>query len=116
MMAMLLAPERQAIIVERAIASGVHALAANGDTGEFYALTMDETETMVHAAAGHIGWRIPLLAGIGQGVKDACRLARVSVDAGADALMIQQPPDPFAAPCGLLAYTDAVAYAAPEYR
>lgn len=107
-----LAPERQAPIVERAIDAGVHILVANGNTGEFYALTLDEAEEMVRVAAAHIGGRVPLLAGIGRGVKDACRLARVSADAGADALMIHQPPDPFAAPRGLLAYVSAVADAA----
>lgn len=109
-----LAPERQAPIVEKAITAGVHILVANGNTGEFYALTLVEAETMVQAAAKHIAGRVPLLAGIGRGVKDACRLAAVSAEAGADALMIHQPPDPFAAPRGLVTYVEAVHDAAPE--
>lgn len=108
-----LAPDRQRLIVERAISAGVHILVANGNTGEFYALTLDEAETMVRAAAAHVAGRVPLLAGIGRGVKDACRLAAASAEAGADALMIHQPPDPFAAPRGLLAYVGAVADSAP---
>lgn len=47
-----IAPDRQAPIVERAIAAGVHILTANGNTGEFYGLTLDEAEAMVQAAAG----------------------------------------------------------------
>jgi 4-hydroxy-tetrahydrodipicolinate synthase len=37
-----LAPERQAPVVERAVAAGVQVLTANGNTGEFYGLTLDE--------------------------------------------------------------------------
>jgi 4-hydroxy-tetrahydrodipicolinate synthase len=104
----VLAPDRQAPIVERAIKAGVHILVANGNTGEFYALTADEAETMVRAAADHIAGRIPLVAGIGRGVKDACRLAKASAEAGADALMIHQPPDPFVAPRGIVDYVKRV--------
>src|SRR3954471_11699932 len=103
-----LAPERQGPIVDRAIAAGVHILVTNGNTGEFYALTSDEAETMVHASARHIAGRVPLIAGVGRGVRDACRLAKASAEAGADALMIHQPPDPFVAPRGVVEYVKRV--------
>ena len=103
-----IAPERQAPIVERAIAAGVHILTANGNTGEFYGLTLDGAEAMVRAAAGHIAGRVPLVAGVGRGIRDACRLARTSAEAGAAALMIHQPPDPFVSPRGLSDYVRAV--------
>ncbi len=106
-----LAPERQGPIVERALAAGVHILTANGNTGEFYSLTTDEAETMVRAAAGHIAGRCPLVAGIGRAIPDACRLAEASAKAGAAALMIHQPPDPFVAPRGVIDYVRAVAEA-----
>lgn len=105
-------PMRQEAIVDKAIAAGVHILVANGNTGEFYALTIDEAEIMVRASAEHVGGRVPLLAGVGRGVRDACRLARTSREAGAAALMIHQPPDPFSAPRGLIDYMRAVADAA----
>jgi 4-hydroxy-tetrahydrodipicolinate synthase len=91
-------------IVDRAVDAGVHILVSNGNTGEFYALTTDEAETMVRAAAEQIDGRVPLLAGIGRSIKDACRLAKTSAEAGADALMIHQPPDPFVAPRGIIDY------------
>jgi len=99
-----LATQRLRPIVNRAIAAGVHILVSNGNTGEFYALTTDEAETMVRAAAEYIDGRIPLLAGVGRSIKDACRLAKVSAESGADALMIHQPPDPFVAPRGIVQY------------
>lgn len=102
-------PRRQKPIVDKAIAAGVHILVANGNTGEFYALTVDETETMVRASAEHVGGRAPLVAGVGRGLRDACRLAKTSKAAGAAALMIHQPPDPFSAPRGLIDYVKAIA-------
>ena len=99
-----LAPALQKGIVDRALAAGVHMPVANGNTGEFYALTVEEAETMVRAAAEHVAGRAPLLAGIGRGIKDACRLAKTSAEAGAAALMIHQPPDPFVAPRGITEY------------
>ncbi len=95
-------------IVDRAVDAGVHILVSNGNTGEFYALTTVEAETMVRAAAEQIDGRVPLLAGIGRSIKDACRLAKTSAEAGADALMIHQPPDPFVAPRGIIDYVQRV--------
>lgn len=106
-----LAPERQKKIVDRAIAAGVHILTANGNTGEFYGLTTDEAITMVEAAAAHVAGRVPLVAGIGRSIVDARRLADASAKAGAAALMIHQPPDPFVAPKGLLEYVRQVSEA-----
>ncbi len=104
-----IAAERLAPIVDRAVAAGVHILVANGNTGEFYSLTTDEAVAMVEAAAGHIAGRVPVVAGVGRSLPDACRLAEASARAGATALMVHQPPDPFVAPRGLVAYLEAVA-------
>ena len=106
-----LAPARLRPIVDRAVAAGVHMLVANGNTGEFYGLTTPEAETMVHAAAELIGGRIPLIGGVGRSIGDACALARASRAAGAQALMVHQPPDPFVAPRGVVAYVQRIAEA-----
>ena len=107
-----IAPERLSGPVERALAAGVHVLTANGNTGEFYGLTLGEAEAMVRAAAERIAGRAPLIGGVGRGVRDACRLARISAEAGAAALMIHQLPDPFVAPRGIRDYIRAVREAA----
>ncbi len=106
-----IAPIRLKPIVDRALGAGVSILTANGNTGEFYSLTMKEAEAMVAAAAECIAGRAPLVAGVGRGVRDACRLAKASAVAGAQALMIHQPPDPFVAARGLLDYVRWVAEA-----
>ena len=103
-----IAPERLAPILDRALSAGLHLPVVNGNTGEFYALTSDEACTMVREVAGLIADRALLLAGVGRGIRDACQLARASADAGAAALMIHQPPDPFVAPRGTVDYVKAV--------
>src|SRR6516165_898981 len=105
------APRQLEPIIDRAIRAGVHILVTNGNTSEFYGLTTAEAETMVHAAAEQIGGRVPLIAGIGRSINDACALARASRAAGASALMVHQPPDPFVAPRGVVAYVERIAEA-----
>src|SRR5258708_27409507 len=96
-------------IVERAVAAGVHMLVANGNAGEFYGLTTAEAETMVRAAGEHIAGRVPLIGGVGRSIGDACALARASRAAGAAALMVHQPPDPFVSPRGVVSYVERIA-------
>ncbi|WP_108461051.1 dihydrodipicolinate synthase family protein [Devosia naphthalenivorans] len=106
------APARLAPILDRALSAGLHMPVVNGNTGEFYALTTDEASTMVRSVAELVAGRAPLLAGIGRGVRDACALAKISAEAGATALMVHQPPDPFVAPRGIVDYLKAIANAA----
>ncbi len=105
------APARLAPIIDRALGAGMHMPVVNGNTGEFYALTTDEACTMVTEVANLIEGRAPLLAGVGRALPDAVRLARASAEAGAAALMVHQPPDPFVAPRGVVDYLKAVSEA-----
>lgn len=104
-------PKKLQPIIDRAIGAGVHILVANGNTGEFYGLTTAEAETMVHSIAEQIGGRAPLLGGVGRSIGDAVALAKASKKAGATALMVHQPPDPFVSPRGVVAYVQRVAEA-----
>lgn len=106
------APAKLKPIVDRAIGAGVHILVTNGNTSEFYGLTMGEAETMVKAAAETVAARVPLIAGAGRSVGDAVALAKISSAAGASAIMVHQPPDPFASPRGVLSYVQRIADAA----
>lgn len=104
-----LAPAKLKPIIDRALAAGVHFPVVNGNTGEFYALTTNEAIIMAKSVAEMLDGRAPMLAGIGRGVRDACALAKASADAGAEALMIHQPPDPFVAPRGVVEYIKRIA-------
>lgn len=103
-----IAPDRLAPILDRALGAGLHMPVVNGNTGEFYALTTDEAATMVRETVAIVDDRAPVLAGVGRGLRDACRLARASAAAGATALMVHQPPDPFVAPRGVVDYLNAI--------
>ena len=103
------APQKLVPIIDRALGAGLHMPVVNGNTGEFYALTTDEASTMVREVVGLVDGRAPVLAGIGRGIRDAQALAKVSAEAGATALMVHQPPDPFVSPRGVVDYLKAIA-------
>ncbi|MFC3567863.1 dihydrodipicolinate synthase family protein [Paracoccus simplex] len=104
-----IAPARLGPILDRALAAGLHVPVVNGNTGEFYSLTVDEAEAICAELCAMVGGRAPVLAGVGRSVKDACRLAAAAARAGAAGLMVHQPPDPFAAPRGVVDYVRRVA-------
>lgn len=105
-------PPRLEPIVTRAVDAGVHILVANGNTGEFYGLEIDEALAMSRAVTGIVAGRVPVVCGVGRSIGDACRLAKEAKSAGADAVMVHQPPDPFVAPRGVVAYVERIAEAA----
>jgi 4-hydroxy-tetrahydrodipicolinate synthase len=103
------APHKLVTILDRALAAGLHMPVVNGNTGEFYALTTEEASVMVREVVRLVDGRAPVLAGIGRGIRDAVALAKVSAAAGATALMVHQPPDPFVSPRGTVDYLKAIA-------
>lgn len=107
-----IAPARLVPVIDRAVQAGVHILVSNGNTGEFYSLTLDEALSMVAATADLVAGRAPLVGGAGRSVQEACRLATASAKAGCAAIMMHQPPDPFVSPRGVVDYARCVADAA----
>jgi 4-hydroxy-tetrahydrodipicolinate synthase len=105
-------PQRLSPIIARAAEAGVDALTINGNTGEFYGLSFAEAERMQAEVPALIAGRTAVVAGIGRSLVEACALARRARADGADAIMVHQPPDPFVAPRGVVAYVSKVAEAA----
>jgi 4-hydroxy-tetrahydrodipicolinate synthase len=102
-------PEVLASLIRRTAAAGIDNLVAAGNTGEFYALELQEILSVYgHVAQANAG-KSALTAGVGRSLKEAIVLARAAEKEGADALMIHQPPDPFASPQGMVEYNHAVA-------
>lgn len=106
------APSRLAPIVARAVGAGIGALTVNGNTSEFYGLTIDEARRMQAAVPEIVAGRAAVVAGVGRSVAEACSLARAARADGCEAIMVHQPPDPFRAPRGVAAYVARVAEAA----
>jgi 4-hydroxy-tetrahydrodipicolinate synthase len=104
-----IAPQKLVPVLDRALGAGLHMPVVNGNTGEFYALTTEEASTMVREVVHLVAGRAPVLAGVGRGIRDAQALAKTSANAGATALMVHQPPDPFVAPRGIVDYLKAIA-------
>ena len=96
-------------IADRVASAGVHALVAGGNTGEFYTLDGEELRCVYDAAIAGNGGRSILIAGVGRALNEAIAFGRWAVDHGADAVMVHQPLDPFAAPQAQAAYFEAVA-------
>lgn len=102
-------PALLARVVDRIAAAGIHNVVSAGNTGEFYALTLDEVRAVHDAAiAGNAG-RALLTAAVGRSLTEAIELGRRAKAAGADAIMAHQPVDPFAAPQAHAGYFMAIA-------
>jgi 4-hydroxy-tetrahydrodipicolinate synthase len=107
-------------LVRRVVDAGITVVTANGNTGEFYALTGDEarqaTETAVRAAHGEAarGARAYVLAGVGYDTATAAGAARHAQQAGTEMIMIHQPVHPYQAGEGWVDYHQAIADAVPE--
>ncbi|MBC8791746.1 MAG: dihydrodipicolinate synthase family protein [Tagaea sp. CACIAM 22H2] len=96
-------------VIDRIAAAGVHNIVSAGNTGEFYALTLDEVRAVHDGAIEANKNRSLLTAGVGRSLKDAIELGRRAKANGAHALMAHQPLDPFAAPQAQAAYFKAIA-------
>lgn len=91
-------------IVEQAPA----AIFAAGGTGEFFSLSPDEVETVVHTAVDEVKGAMPVLAAAGYGTAMAIDLARRAERAGADGILLFPPYLVNASQAGLAAHVEAV--------
>ena len=98
-------------IVGHIAASGVHNIVSAGNTAEFFALTADEVSRVHDAAIAGAAGQAPITAAVGRSLPEAIATARAAKRAGATAVMVHQPLDPFAAPVAQADYFLAVAEA-----
>lgn len=71
------------------VEAGVHGLIMLGTVGENGSLDADEKRELLAAAVGHVGGRLPVLAGVAENTtRAACRFAAEAEQVGADALMV----------------------------
>jgi 4-hydroxy-tetrahydrodipicolinate synthase len=106
-------------LIRRVVDAGISVVTANGNTGEFYALTPAEarqaTEQAVRGAHGEtgIGGHAEVLAGVGHDTATAIGAAQHAQQAGAQMIMIHQPVHPYQAAEGWVDYHQAIADAVP---
>ena len=107
-------------LIRRVVDAGITVITANGNTGEFYALTPAEarqaTENAVRAATSEAGsgGHADVLAGVGQDTATAIDAARHAEQAGAQMIMIHQPVHPYQSAAGWIDYHQAIADAVPD--
>ena len=106
--------DRTVALAARLIANGISVLTANGNTGEFYALTPVERRSVLKSVVSVRDSTTTIVAGVGFDVHTAIADARFARDAGADAIMIHQPVLPYLSPDGWVDYNAAISVAVPE--
>ena len=105
-------------VIRRMLDAGVRLVTPNGNTGEFYALTVAEArracESAVAAAAGSgAGQPADVLAGVGHDLPSAIEAGRHASDHGVRMIMVHQPVGPYLSAAGWLEYHRAIAGALP---
>jgi len=93
------------------VAGGMRTIVPLGNTGEFYGLTAAERRAVVEATVRTVAGRAAIVVGVGLSPDDAGTAARHAADAGADAVMVHQPANPYTTGAGLRAYYEKVARA-----
>jgi 4-hydroxy-tetrahydrodipicolinate synthase len=101
-------------LVARLVDGGITVLTPNGNTSEFYSLTLNEQRREVDATVEAAGGRALILAGVGYDAATAAEMARYAASSGARAVMVHQPVHPFKSDDGWLAYHRQIAEAVPE--
>ncbi|MBM6593148.1 dihydrodipicolinate synthase family protein [Microvirga pudoricolor] len=99
-------------IVRRIADAGIHNIVSGGNTGEFFSLTYDEVVRLQAVALEAMGPNAVRTAAVGRSLSEAIATGRHAIAAGAEALMIHHPLDPFAAPSAQSAYFLSIAEAA----
>ena len=95
--------------IEFLIASGLDVIVPCGNTGEFYALSVEEALAVTRFVVEQVGGRTAVLAGIGYDLGTAREMALASQEAGADAVMVHQPVHPYLMTEGLIRYYVGIA-------
>jgi 4-hydroxy-tetrahydrodipicolinate synthase len=99
-------------LVRRIADAGVHNIVSGGNTGEFFSLTFDEVVRVQAVAFAAMGDMPVRTAAVGRSLREAIATARLAVTAGAQALMVHHPLDPFASPASQADYFIAIAESA----
>jgi len=90
--------------IEFLLQNKMEVLVPNGNTGEFYALTIAEAKETTNKVIELVAGRATVMAGIGYAVETAIDLGKAAQEAGADCVMIHQPIHPYITSRGAVTY------------
>jgi 4-hydroxy-tetrahydrodipicolinate synthase len=100
-------------LIGRLVDNGITLVTPNGNTGEFYTLTAEETRAATESAIRAVRGRAEVLVGIGHDLTTAIDSATHARAAGARMIMVHQPVSPYLSPDGWVHYHAAIAEAVP---
>lgn len=84
--------EKLAEFIEFLIGQGVHGIIPLGSTGEYYALTDEERETVIRVTVETVAGRVPVVAGANApGTEHVIRYAQQAEKLGVDGLLLSAP-------------------------
>ncbi|RCG20189.1 dihydrodipicolinate synthase family protein [Sphaerisporangium album] len=101
-----------AAVVTRMVAAGIGTVTPNGNTGEFYSLSVPELRRVVAMTVAAAG-EATVIAGVGHDTARAVELATEAAGLGAHGVMVHQPVHPYQTETGWVDYHRAVAEAVP---
>lgn len=101
-------------LLRRMADAGIETVTPNGNVSEFYSLTDEEARHAVELSVAAVGSQCIVLAGVGHSVSSAIDAAHHARAAGAQAIMIHQPVNPFISRDGWVEYHRQIAAAVPE--
>ncbi|CAN7371766.1 dihydrodipicolinate synthase family protein [Paenibacillus sp. LjRoot56] len=90
--------------IEFLLANGTEVIVPCGNTGEFYALTLEEAKEVTKRVVEIVNHRAIVMAGIGYSVETAVELGKHAQQVGADCVMIHQPIHPYITTPGAVSY------------
>ncbi|EGA89385.1 dihydrodipicolinate synthase [Planococcus donghaensis MPA1U2] len=90
--------------IEFLLENKMEVLVPNGNTGEFYALTVAEAKEATNKVVELVAGRATVMAGIGYAVDTAIELGKAAQESGADCVMIHQPIHPYITSRGAVTY------------
>lgn len=90
--------------IEFLLENKMEIIVPNGNTGEFYALTIDEAKKVTENVVELVDGRATVVAGVGYAVDTAIELGKAAQKAGADCIMIHQPIHPYITSRGAVTY------------
>jgi 4-hydroxy-tetrahydrodipicolinate synthase len=103
------------LLLRRMLDGGITTVTPNGNTGEFYALTPGERQTVVvDTLAETAGRPATVVVGVGHDLPTAIGAAEHARDSGATVVMVHQPVHPYVSREGWVAYHRAIADAVPD--
>jgi 5-dehydro-4-deoxyglucarate dehydratase len=99
--------------LEALVRHPISAVVAAGGTGEVYSLTHAEHLQVIETTVESVGGRVPVIAGVGFGVRIATEAAKAAAKAGADGILALPPYYPQADDEGMLDYYRAIGQGTP---